>query len=316
MYEILESRTDKWKWCVGRGADKQRNIPGLFVSPLLFIIALLPFTSILRKSKPGYKFALGEKINHLLFMDDFKLYGENEKALDSLVQTVRIFTSDIRMEFGIEKCATMIQKMAKVVRSEDIKLPDEKVIKSLQGNKGYKYLGILQVDKVKEQEMKENITKEYKRRVRKVLETKLNGENIIKGINIWAVSLIRYSAAFLDLTKDEKQGVCRKTRKSITMHKGLHSKSNANRLYIPRKEGGRGLLSIEATVDLAKLGLKSYVRNSCEKLHVAARQIEDCQGESVVDFKNRKKIERKQEWKDKTLHGKFLRQTDDEAGKE
>ena len=131
-------------------------------------------------------------------MDDLKLYGENEKALGSLVQTVRIFTSDIRMEFGIEKCATMIQKRGKVVRSEGIKLPDEKVIKSLQDNKGYKYLGILQVDRVRGQEMKDNITKEYKRRVRKVLETKLNGENMIKGINIWAVSLIRYSAAFLD----------------------------------------------------------------------------------------------------------------------
>ena len=64
-------------------------------------------------------------------MDDLKLYGENEKALDSLVQTVRMFTSDIRMEFGIEKFATMIQKRGKVVRSEGIKLPDEKVIKSL-----------------------------------------------------------------------------------------------------------------------------------------------------------------------------------------
>ena len=164
--------------------------------------------------------------------------------------------------------------------------------------------------------MKEKITKEYKRRVRKVLETKLNGENMIKGINTWAVSLIRYSAALLDWTKEEKQSIDRKTRKLITMHKGLHPKSNTNRLYIPRKEGGRGLLSIEDTVDLANLGLKSYVRNSCERLLVAARQIEDCQGESVKDFKNRKEIERKQEWKDKTLHGQFLRQTDDETGKE
>ena len=164
--------------------------------------------------------------------------------------------------------------------------------------------------------MKENITKEYKRRVRKVLETKLNGENMIKGINIWAVSLIRYSAAFLDWTKEEKQGIDRKTRKLITMHRGLHPKSNTNRIYIPRKEGGRGLLSIEDTVDLAKLGLKSYVRNSCERLLEAARQIEDRQGESVIEFKNRKKIERQQEWKDKTLHGQFLRQTDSEAGKE
>ena len=102
----------------------------------------------------------------------------------------------------------------------------------------------------------------------------------------------------------------------LSLRSCLHPKSNTNRIYIPRKEGGRGLLSIEDTVDLAKLGLKSYVRNSFERLLVAARQIEDCQGESVIEFKNRKKIERQQEWKDKTLHGQFLRQTDGEAGKE
>ena len=57
------------------------------------------------------------------------------------------------------------------------------------------------------------------------------------------------------------------------------------------------------------------MRNSCERLLVAARQMEDYQGENVINFKNRKEMERQQEWKDKTL-GQFLRQTDDEAGKE
>ena len=163
------------------------------------------------------------------------MYGENEKALDSLVQTIRMFTKDIRMEYGIEKCATLIQKRGKVVRSQAIKLPDEKVIMSLQDNKGYKYLGILQVDKVEGQEMKEKIKNEYKRRVRKVLKMKLNGENTIEWINIWAVSLIRYSASFVDWTKDEKQDIDRKRRKLITMHKGLHPKSNTIRLYIPSR---------------------------------------------------------------------------------
>ena len=68
----------------------------------------------------------------------------------------------------------------------------------------------------------------------------------------------------------------------------------------------------EDAVDLFKLKLKSY----WEILLVAAWQIENCQGESVIDFKNRKKIDRQQEWKDKILHDQFLRQTDDEAGKE
>ena len=43
-------------------------------------------------------------------------------------------------------------------------------------------------------EMEEIVRAEYHR---KVLGTKLNGGNIIKGINTWAVSLLRYSAAFI-----------------------------------------------------------------------------------------------------------------------
>ena len=100
------------------------------------------------------------------------------------------------------------------------------------------------------------------------------------------------------------------------MHKGLHLKSNTHRRHIPRKADGIGLLSVEDTVDLGKLALKIYLRSSNERLLVATRQMEDCQGESVKKFKNQKEIERQKEWKDKTLHGQFLRQTDDQAGKE
>lgn len=67
-------------------------------------------------------------------------------------------------------------------------------------------------------------------------------------------------------------------------------------------------MSVEDTIDLAKLALKNYAKSSSERLLMAlmaARQMEDCQGESVKDFKNRKKIERQQEWKDKKLHGQF-----------
>ena len=40
-------------------------------------------------------------------MDDLKLYSRSEKGLDSLVQTVRVFSEDIGMEFGTEKCAVL-----------------------------------------------------------------------------------------------------------------------------------------------------------------------------------------------------------------
>ena len=70
------------------------------------------------------------------------------------------------------------------MKSVDIKLPDGKVIKSLQEGESYKYLGILDADKFLEEKMKLNVSKECIRRLRKVLKSKLNGGNFIGGINI------------------------------------------------------------------------------------------------------------------------------------
>ena len=61
-----------------------------------------------------------------------KLYCRREKGLDSLVQTVRVFSEDIGMEFGIQKRAILVMENGKILNSVDIELPDGKVINSLQ----------------------------------------------------------------------------------------------------------------------------------------------------------------------------------------
>ena len=33
-----------------------------------------------------------EKINHLIYMDDIKLFAKNEKELETLIQAVRIYS--------------------------------------------------------------------------------------------------------------------------------------------------------------------------------------------------------------------------------
>ena len=45
---------------------------------------------------------------------------------------MRVFTEDIAMEFGIEKCVMLVMEKGKIVKSVGIELPDDKVIKSLQ----------------------------------------------------------------------------------------------------------------------------------------------------------------------------------------
>ena len=96
-----------------------------------------------------------------------------------------------------------------------------------------KYLGILEADKFLQEKMKFNVSKEYLRRLRKVLKSKLNGRNLVRGVNTWAVSLLRYSAAFVSWRKSELQAIDRKTRKLFTIYGSLHPKSDVDRLYIP-----------------------------------------------------------------------------------
>ena len=74
------------------------------------------------------------------------MYSQSEKGLDLLVQTVRVFSEDIGMEFGIEKCAMLVMEKGKIVKSVGIVWSDGKVIKSLREGESYKYLGILETE--------------------------------------------------------------------------------------------------------------------------------------------------------------------------
>ena len=133
-------------------------------------------------------------------MDDIKIFAKNEKELETLIHTVRIFIRDIGMEFGIEKCAMLVMKSGERQLTDGMELPNKDKIKTLAENEIHKYLGILEADTVKQAEMKEKIQKEYLWRTRKLLETKLNSRNLIKGINTWAVPLVSYSGPFLKWT--------------------------------------------------------------------------------------------------------------------
>ena len=121
--------------------------------------------------------------------------------------------------------------------------------------KTYKYLGILETETIKQVEIKDKIQKEYCKRTRKLLETKLSSRNLIKGINSWAVLLVWYSGHFRKWTRDELKQMDPKTWKLMTMHQALH----VDRLNVWRKERGRGLASIEDSVDASRQQFEDYI---------------------------------------------------------
>ena len=285
------------------------------LSPLLFVIALIPLSLLLKKTKIFYELGKQkEKVNHLLFMDDLKLFAKNENQLDSLVNVVRIFSNDIKMEFGLSKCAVLIMKGGKFFKSDGISMPNGDVMDAIEEGACYKYLGILEADGIKNHEMKSQISKTYFRRVRNILKSKLNGGNIISSINSRAVSVIRYGAGVIKWTKLELQDLDRKTRKIMTMYGAHHPKADVDRLYIKRADGGRGLIGVEDCVRMEINSLKEYVQNADEELMIAVNRENILGTGSYEKDKNGIQEEHKTASKNKALHGQFSRATDKSRG--
>ena len=137
---------------------------------------------------------------------------------------------------------------------------------------GYKYLGIIERGDIAHEEMKQKTRKEYIDRVRKVMKSKLNGGNVIKAINTWTIPLIRYGAGIIDWTKNEIDEIDRKTRKMLNMYGGLHPKSNVDRLYLKRENGGRRLISVGDCIMNERNNLRLYVKDSSENFIVFAER--------------------------------------------
>ena len=90
-----------------------------------------------------------------MYMDDIKLFAKNEKELETLIHAVRIYSQDIGMEFGIEKCAMLVKKSGKQHLTDGMEQPNQDKIRTIAENETYKYLGILEADTIKQVEMDE-----------------------------------------------------------------------------------------------------------------------------------------------------------------
>ena len=133
---------------------------------------------------------------------------------------------------------------------------------ALEEDGEYKYLGILEADDFKHEKMREIVKKEYFNRLTKLLKSGLNSRNLFSAINTWAVALFRYGAGIMECTKSELQEVDRCTRKRIIIYKGMHPRSDVDKLYVERNKGGRGLMSVEDVVQYESHSLKQYTRGS------------------------------------------------------
>ena len=145
VISIINNSMVNWKTVLTSGGMTLGQVDikrGIFqrdtLSPLLFIVIMLPLSRTPKKMRAGYRLAKDMKpINHLLFIDDLKLYGAIKDKLDSLIQVVRVFSQDFKMSFGLDKCAILEMRRGRQIGSSGIELPEDQQIGEIE-EEGYK----------------------------------------------------------------------------------------------------------------------------------------------------------------------------------
>ena len=135
MVNLFENSKETWRTeliaCnenLGKVEIRRGIFQGDSFSLLLFVVVLIPLSVFLNEAGLGYVTSRNQKLNDLLFMDDLNLY-ESERKLDSLIQTVRIFSDNVGMVFGLDKCRVLVLKRGKMVRTQGIELLDGKRVR-------------------------------------------------------------------------------------------------------------------------------------------------------------------------------------------
>ena len=245
----------------------------------------MPFNHILRKCTVGYKLTKPqEKINHLMYMNDIKPFSKKEKELKTLIHVVRIYSQDVGMEFD-RKCAMLVMKSGKRHIKDGMELPNQDKIRTLGDKENLQILADIgswhhQTTGYEKKKLRKNISEESESYLRQNLQNPIQRNKYLdcSPRNIFGTIL-------------EVKQMAQRTRKLMTMHKALHPRDNVNRLYVPRKGGGRGLFSIWDNVDASIQRLADNIQKRGGRLITATRHNTDntTTNRTTINSKKKKK---------------------------
>ena len=171
-------------------------------------------------------------------MDDLKIYTKDDSARKGLLRIVKGFSDDTDMEFRLSKSAKVTFKRGKLENFGHVRLDEETMIKDLEPEEVYKYLGVDQSSEIQHATMKQKLKKGLVRRTRLIFRSELNSKNSITAINMLAIPAVTYSFNLTDWNLSEVKKLDIKIRKMMITHSMHHPMTDIHRLYLPRSNGG------------------------------------------------------------------------------
>ena len=172
-----------------------------------------------------------------------------------------------------------------------------------------------------------------------ILKSELNARNKITAIGALAVRVLRYSFGIINCRTEEIKKIDRKTRKMLTMYKMHHPKADIGRLYVKRKEGGRGLVQIGVAYKAEIITIAEYLNTNYKEgefvnivkshestqpntnsiINTAAKITEelsqpneksDAKQDGIQHTKARLGESLNKKWKKKVMHRQYIRNVD------
>jgi hypothetical protein len=105
------------------------------------------------------------------------------------------------------------------------------------------------------------LEKQFYLRIKSILKSKLNGNNLIKAVNTYAVPLLTYFFGVIKWSKTNLQNINIQIRVLFTKFCKRHPKSAIERFNLPRENGGRGFSNLEILQHNQIASLKNYFLN-------------------------------------------------------
>lgn len=305
------------------GMIRSRMLPikcGIFqgdsLSPLWFALAMNPLSTLLRKSTYGYAIKSGREegytLNHLLYVDDLKLYASTDNSLRNLLKVVERFSGDIGMQFGMDKCRRQTIVRGKYRYENPLATEAGELIQPLQHNEVYKYLGIQQAVRIHHTTIKNAIVTEFERRLKAIMGTGLNSGNLTKAINTFAIPILTYTFGVIRWTSTDLQNIGIKIRTTLTKYRLHHPKSSIQRVHLPRDRGGRGIVNVQALHQKQVQSMRAFwqARAPVSELHEAVKRSDHNHtplnlSEENQDHGGHSLLQQIEEWQQKSLHGRY-----------
>ena len=232
---------------------KRGIMQGDSLSPLLFCLSI---TDVSKKLNEADKveirnFETHTSINHLIYMDDIKLFANSKKNLEELIEIAEESLEKIGLNLNRKKCATNLEE--EITRN----------IQSIEDRNTYRYLGFDELKDGKYSQITaEKIEEEIMKRIDLLLETNLSAKNIFLAINEWALSLLDYHSGVLSLSENWYKKLDQNIRKKLTEKHYHLTPACTERLYLKRTDMGRGLVNAVHRTENSTKNLRNYLESA------------------------------------------------------